>query len=273
MSAEIMKLQGEMSIIASFMDITARKQMEFRLEEYSKKLEGLVEERTKQLQEQERMAAIGQTAGMVGHDLRNPLQTIISELYLAEAELKEMPQGQRKASLKESLDGIAEQISYMDKIVSDLQTFVKPVESNLQIVELKPLAEVLLAQVIVPKCIQINMDIPDTLIIETDPQLLKRVLFNLVTNAVQAMPQGGELTIIGQSMCDGQVQITVEDTGVGIPEEIKSKIFMPLFTTKSKGQGFGLAVCKRVIEAQHGKISFESQEGKGTKFIIKLPSQ
>lgn len=70
-----------------------------------------------------------------------------------------------------------------------------------------------------------------------------------------------------------QLQIIVEDTGVGIPEEIKPKLFTPLFTTKSKGQGFGLAVCKRVIEAQGGTISFESQVGQGTKFIIHLPAQ
>jgi signal transduction histidine kinase len=69
----------------------------------------------------------------------------------------------------------------------------------------------------------------------------------------------------------GQVQIVVEDTGEGIPDEVKPKIFTPLFTTKSKGQGFGLAVCKRVIEAMRGTISFESQQGKGTKFIINFP--
>jgi signal transduction histidine kinase len=101
-------------------------------------------------------------------------------------------------------------------------------------------------------------------------QLLKRVLINLVTNSVQAMPEGGELTIKAQAN-DEKVQIIVEDTGTGIPEEIKPKIFTPLFTTKSKGQGFGLAVCKRVIEAQHGKVTFESQVVKGTKFIIELP--
>jgi signal transduction histidine kinase len=85
------------------------------------------------------------------------------------------------------------------------------------------------------------------------------------------MPEGGELTIKVQAKDKEHVQIMVEDTGTGIPEEIKPKIFTPLFTTKSKGQGFGLAVCKRVIEAEHGTVTFESQVGKGTKFIIELP--
>jgi len=92
-----------------------------------------------------------------------------------------------------------------------------------------------------------------------------------VTNSVQAMPKGGKLFIKSQVNRDGYVSISVEDTGVGIPEKIKPKIFTPLFTTKPRGQGFGLAVCKRVIEAHGGTISFESQEGKGAKFTIQFP--
>ncbi len=224
----------------------------------------------KQLQDNERMAAIGQTAGMVGHDLRNPLQSIIGEVYLAKSELDSLPDGENKSCLQESVQAIGEQVGYMDKIVSDLQTFVKPIEAKMEIINLKPVITALLAQTDFPKNIQASMQIDDKLIVNADAQLLKRVLINLVTNAVQAMPDGGELTIKAQTN-DKKVQIIVEDTGTGIPEEIKSKIFTPLFTTKSKGQGFGLAVCKRVIEAQGGTINFESQEGKGTKFIIELP--
>lgn len=100
--------------------------------------------------------------------------------------------------------------------------------------------------------------------------LLQRALSNLVTNAIQAMPKGGILEITGHPVEDKSV-ITVSDTGVGILEKIKAKLFTPMMTTKSKGQGFGLAVSKRLIEALKGTISFESKEGKGTKFIIKLP--
>ena len=271
-SAEIMEIQGQMCMVASIEDITSRKQMESKLEQYSKHLEAIIEKRTKQLQEQERMAAIGATAGMVGHDLRNPLQTIVSEIYLAKSELIDMPKGERKATLQESLDSIAEQIGYMDKIVSDLQTFVKPVEPQTQIVKLKTLIVALLTQTAFPKSIQVTVQIPDPLTVEADPQLLKRVLINLITNSVQAMPQGGDLTIMAKTDAESRVQITVEDTGVGIPEEVKPKVFTPLFTTKSKGQGFGLAVCKRVIEAQGGTISFESDVGKGTIFVVTLPA-
>jgi signal transduction histidine kinase len=103
-----------------------------------------------------------------------------------------------------------------------------------------------------------------------DPDLMKRILSNLVSNAVQAMPNGGKLKI--QAFKDaGAVVITVEDTGIGIPEEVKPKLFSPLFTTKPKGQGFGLSVVKRMTEALGGTVLFESEEGKTTKFILRFP--
>ena len=112
----------------------------------------------------------------------------------------------------------------------------------------------------------------DSTQIKADLQLLKRVLINLVTNSVQAMPDGGKLTLTGRIKPEGQVSISVKDTGVGISDAIKNQIFTPLFTTKPRGQGFGLAVCKRVIEAHGGTISFESTAGKGTEFSIQFPA-
>ena len=225
---------------------------------------------TVKLQEQERMVAIGQTAGMVGHDLRNPLQSIIGELYLARKELQTLPESELKTSMQESLDAVEEQICYMDKIVSDLQTFVKPVAVQKQVFNLKKLIIELITESNVPEEVEVQAQVEEDLAINADPQLMKRVLINLITNAIQAMPEGGKLNIKGETEAT-KVKISVEDTGVGIPEEIKPKLFTPLFTTKSRGQGFGLAVCKRVIEAQSGTITFESERGKGTKFIIQLP--
>ncbi len=136
--------QGEVTNIAVLHeDITEQKKLE------------------KKMQEQDRLVAIGQTAGMVGHDLRNPLQSIAGEVYLAKNELSSLPDGENKSCLQESIQTISEQVSYMDKIVSDLQTFVKPIEAQMEIINLKPVITALLAQTDFPKNIQASMQVDD----------------------------------------------------------------------------------------------------------------
>ncbi len=254
-------------------DITEQKELQRNLQEHAGVLEKIVEDHTKQLKDSERLVAIGQTAGMVGHDLRNPLQTVTGELYLAKNAVESLPAGEVKSTLEESLQVMEEQTVYMDKIVSDLQAFVQPVRIDKKPINLEELVANVLASVAVPSGIAVETEISNNLPqIRADLQLLKRVLINLVTNSVQAMPDGGKLTLTGQTTPEGQVSLSVQDTGVGIPEAIKNRIFTPLFTTKPRGQGFGLAVCKRVMEAHGGTISFESQEGKGAKFTIQFPA-
>jgi PAS domain S-box-containing protein len=263
------KVIGIWSIVR---DITEQKTSQKNLEEYNLLLKKLVDERTKQLKDSERLVAIGQTAGMVGHDLRNPLQTITGELFLAKDEVNCLPDSKQKNSLQESILVIEEQAAYMDKIVSDLQAFVRPVKIDKKPLNLKEIVDDVLRSVDIPREIsvhpQIGKDFPQ---IKADPQLLKRILINLVTNAVQAMPDGGKLTLTSQVSGQGQVSLSVKDTGVGIADSIKNQIFTPLFTTKPRGQGFGLAVCKRVMEAHGGSITFESAEGKGAEFTIQFP--
>ncbi len=259
--------------VLTFVNITERKLLEIQQKGHTEKLEAHVKTQEAKLIDSERMAAIGQTAGMVGHDLRNPLQTLVGELYLAEKALEELPDSEQKDSLHESIAAISEQMHYMDKIVSDLQTFVKPVEVHKEKIDLEKKIYGILSQIDVPKGIKIDVDVHKDFSLEADTQLLRRVLINLVTNAIQAMPEGGKITFEAKRINDERVEITVGDTGLGIPDGINSKIFTPLFTTKSRGQGFGLVVCKRVIEAQGGTIEFESRVGKGTKFRIELPIQ
>ncbi len=227
---------------------------------------------TIKLQDQERLAAIGQMARMVGHDIRNPLQAISGDLYLIDNDVSSLPEDETKKSLQESVRSIQDNLVYIAKIVEDLQDYAKPQKPNLEKIEIeKVIAEVMaLVPVSSNHHVVINIE-KDFSGIVADFSMLKRAISNLVNNAVQAMPNGGRLTIRAYQK-DAQAFITIEDTGSGIPEEVKSKIFEPMFTTKSKGQGLGLAVVKRLVEAQGGTINFESEEGKGTKFIIKLPS-
>jgi PAS domain S-box-containing protein len=245
---------------------------EKRLKAYTENLEEIVVEETKKLKEAERLAAIGETAGMVGHDIRNPLQAITSSAYLAKEELKTLPESTEKEGLKESVDTIEEQVTYIDKIVSDLQDFVKPLNPKIEACEPHKLANDALLNMAIPENIKVLILIEDDLPhLFADKYFIKRVLINLITNAIQAMPDGGTLKVEAAQE-NGMVLISVEDTGLGIPEENRNKIFKPLFTTKSKGQGFGLAVCKRLVEAHDGgSISFESKVGKGSKFTVKVP--
>jgi PAS domain S-box-containing protein len=250
-------------------DISERKQLERQVEDYTKNLENLVEQRTKELQDKERFAAIGETAGMVGHDIRNPLQAIVSELFLARQVIAEAKDENTKEVL-ESINMIQEQVDYISKIVSDLQDFARPLKPEYADVDLSDLIVKVFETVSVPDKIKIAIDIQDKMLIKSEPTFIKRSLTNLVNNAIQAMPDGGELCITANIM-EGCVVITVSDTGKGIPEHIKPQLFKPLMTTKSKGQGLGLAVVKRLVEGLDGRVSFESVEGKGTKFIIELP--
>ena len=222
----------------------------------------------------ERLAAIGATAGMVGHDIRNPLQTIAGELYLTKEALKKSPDNEGKASMMESLGIIEEQMGYVNKIVSDLQDYARPLQPRLEEVNLQALVEVVLLSINICEInkIQVKSSISNDLgTFKVDKTYLHRIMQNLVNNSIQAMPKGGILTITA-SRQNGKALIRVEDTGDGIPKEIRSKVFTPLVTMKSKGQGFGLAVVKRLTEALGGTITFESEVGKGTKFLIELPA-
>ena len=236
-------------------DITERKKME------------------KQLKDQERLASIGATAGMVGHDIRNPLQSIISSLYLIESDLDKLPESEETNNSHVELSSILEEINYVDKIVSDLQDYARPLKLELVEVDVKMLVTGALSTLNVPDDVEAYAYFDAKLSkLITDPIILKRVLFNLAINAIQAMPEGGKLTIhANMDKKASNLIITVEDTGVGIPKDVQDKLFTPLFTTKSKGQGFGLAVVKRMTEALGGTVTFESQEGKGTAFIVRLP--
>jgi PAS domain S-box-containing protein len=252
-------------------DITERKLMEQKIEGYSKHLEQLVEERTRQLKDSERLATIGATAGMVGHDIRNPLQAMTSDIYLARSDLDLVPDGNAKQGIRESLESIENNIDYVNKIVQDLQDYARPLVPALKQIATESLLNEVSVMRVIPSDIELSCKIDSGAEkVVADPDMLKRILANLVNNAVQAMPNGGKLFIRAFKKASNII-VSVEDTGAGIPEEVKDKLFTPLFTTKAKGQGFGLAVVKRMTEAMEGKVTFESKEGKGTKFLIELP--
>ena len=183
---------------------------------------------------------------------------------------KLIPQQEIRQSANESLKAINENISYINKIISDLHDYARTTQTQTEDVDLTALIEKVASELKAPNNIVIDLSLQSNVKFKTDSSYVKRIITNLWTNAIQAMSTGGTLAIFLIFLGD-RVRISLSDTGQGIPEEVKAKIFTPLFTTKAKGQGFGLAAVKKMVEELHGTITFESQEGKGTKFTIDLP--
>ena len=244
------------------------------LAQYSVHLEELVEKRTAQLRDAERLAGIGETAAMIGHDLRNPLQGLQYIVDLQRLRFERMSPAERgrdEWQKEQALFAkISEQVFYMDKIVGDLQDYARPIVPEHEQIVVEKLIEDVVQSLPRTDGVSITTAVPD-LQLTADPHLMRRVLANLILNAVQAMPDGGTVTV-SASTDDGSVEISVHDTGIGIPNDAKDKLFKPLFTGKAKGTGLGLAVVKRIVDAHAGQITVESEVGKGSTFTVNLPS-
>lgn len=246
-----------------------------QVKEYAQHLEEKVEERTKQLKEMqqqliksERLAAIGELAAMIGHDLRNPLTGIAGATYY----LKTKCGSKIDNKSKEMLRIIEKDIENSNKIVNDLLEYSKEMKLDLNESNPRLLIKEAMSAAKIPKKVRVADLIRNKPEIKVDTDKMKRVFVNIIKNAVDAMPKGGKLTIeSGES--NGDLEIVFSDTGIGMSEETLKGIFRPLFTTKAKGMGFGLPICKRFVEAHGGKIYARSTIGKGSTFTVTLPIQ
>jgi signal transduction histidine kinase len=215
---------------------------------------------------EERVNTIGEIAAMIGHDLRNPLTGISSAAYY----LKRKYGSLMDEKGRDMLDVIEKDVNYSNKIVSDLLEYSRPIQLDLKEMNPKSAVAEALSHIDFPKNIRLIDLTKSTPAIKIDADKMKRVFINLIKNAVDAMPHGGKLTISSEKTAVN-VKIAFADTGTGISEENLKKLFGPLFTTKAKGMGLGLAICKRIIEAHGGTISVESVVEKGTTFTITIP--
>jgi PAS domain S-box-containing protein len=261
------KLQAYASQLESMVEARtiALKKSEEKLVRYSKRLEELVEERTKQLRQAERMATIGELAGMIGHDLRNPLTAIAGAAYYLKT--KEQSISEKE---KDMLATIENAVDNSNRIIGDLLEYSREIKLNRSETDPKSLLEETLAHLEVPTGITVANKTKSEPRAKIDKDKMQRVFINLIKNAFDAMPNGGVLTIKSKKT-QNDVSFSFIDTGTGMSEETLQKIWTPLFTTKAKGMGFGLPICRRLIEAHNGKIRVESQIGKGTTFIITIP--
>jgi len=273
LSLSPIKFGDKWHVVGVVKDITELRLNEKMAREYAEKLEKAVAARTSELKAAnesllrlERLAAIGELAGMVGHDLRNPLTGIKNAAYYLKKKGKECSEANNTAML----DIIDSAIGHANKIVNDLLDYSK--EMRLELEERTPC--LLLAQALMlvqfpagVKFVDLTHEEPKMMV---DVGKMNRVFVNLIKNAIDAMPDGGTLEVRSRQK-HGHVEFTFKDTGTGIPEEVKAKLFAPLVTTKAQGMGFGLAICKRIVETHGGKITVKSTLGKGAAFTVTLP--
>lgn len=229
-------------------DITERKQLE------------------KKLVNAERFASIGELAGMVGHDLRNPLSSISGATYY----LKTRYADKLDDKAKDMLSTIDKSINYSNKIINDLLDYSREIRLDLESTTPKDLTDSSLALIGKPETIQIQNLSGDEPKLSVDTSKMNRVFVNIIKNAYDAMPNGGTLTIKNHKQ-GNNIAFSFTDTGTGMTKETMENLWKPLFTTKAKGMGFGLPICKRIVEAHGGKIQVESQKETGTTITTIIP--
>jgi signal transduction histidine kinase len=243
-------------------DITDRKNDEELKRKYAENLEQLIEERTNEILQNERMVAAGQIASMIGHDIRNPLQTIKNLVHI----IKRGNQPTEKM-----LDLIEDSVNLAIKLLEEFKMQTKTSILKTKYLNIGDIINTSLDPLRINKKIKIEKNIAENLPkIHIDPLMFRRVFDNLFKNAIEAMPDGGILKV-DTLMVKGKLIIKVADTGHGISPEFMKKMFQPFQTTKEKGIGLGLLYCKNTIESHGGTISVSSELNVGTIFTIELP--
>jgi PAS domain S-box-containing protein len=216
-----------------------------------------------------RLAAIGRLTSGVAHEVKNPINAIVVHLEVLREKLQELDPDTRR-----HMDIIGSEIQRLDRVVSTLVDFTRPVELRLADTDLRSIVEDV-AMLASPEAAKHDVTIErhasvQPLPVKVDADLVKQAVLNVVLNGLQAMSAGGVLRITTLRE-DGTAQVTVQDQGGGIPPTIHDKIFNLYFTTKQKGSGIGLAMTYRVMQLHNGSVDFNSVEGQGTTFHLRLP--
>ncbi len=258
-----------------FSDITDRKRVEEAVRADSERLEEEVVARTHELREaqeelirKERLATLGQFAGSVGHELRNPLGVISNAIYFLQAVI-ENPDDR----VRDYLEMIAREVRNSERIICDLLEISRNRPPEKRFLNIQELISGGVSRLDPSEGIEVHTEIPEDLPpVYVDLRQMTLVLANLTANAVQAMPDGGRLVLAGRQ--EGQnVLLDVIDTGIGMSQELAGKIFDPLVTTKPRGIGLGLTLSKRLAELNGTRLEVESEEGKGSRFTIVFTAQ
>lgn len=247
-SSTLIEYENKPAILAILRDVTERLRMQ------------------KELENAQRLATIGELAASIGHDLRNPLTGISGAVYYLKMKLA----GKMDAKIREMFEIIENDIKYANRIVNDLLDFSREIKLKPSKTSISKLVDEVLSETEIPRTVKVINAVKGAHVAVLDENKMKRVFHNIVRNAIQAMPKGGVLKITSKKS-RGLIKISFQDTGEGIPEKHLDKLFTPLFTTKAKGVGLGLSICKRIVKAHGGQITVQSKVGKGTCFTVILP--
>jgi PAS domain S-box-containing protein len=227
----------------------------------------------KEMQQAKTMAALGEMSATVAHEIRNPLGAMGVWAGLLERDLG--TDDPRRKTLGKIIEGL----SKLNKIVSNLLVYTRPVKAEFRKIPI----EMILSEIVdfveieidrIGQCIKVVKKMREcSTFILADPEKLSQVVMNLCLNAIQAMPEGGELTITVDNDAQNRdyILFSISDTGIGIEKSALSKIFDPFFTTKENGTGLGLAIVKKFVESHSGYIDVKSEIGSGTTFKVFLP--
>ncbi len=235
------------------------------------------------MKERDRLAALGEMAAGLAHEIRNPLSSIKGAVQYLDP--KALPPAE-----SELMEVLVDEVNRLNNVVTQFLEYARPMRTTFQpanINEVLAKTMKLLQGHELPERVEVRLELePELPQVSCDADQLKQVFINLTLNAAQAMPKGGALTVVTRRpranewhldekeprYIGNQVELRFTDTGGGIPEEVRSRLFIPFYTTKEKGTGLGLAICQRIVKNHGGTIEVESRPGEGTTFILRLPT-
>jgi len=215
----------------------------------------------------ERLATIGQFAASIGHELRNPLGVVESSLFLLRQHLKAEAE---TPSVKKHLDRIGSEVQRANKTIHDLLDLARNRPPQRRPTPLRELVDSAAEAALLPAAIALHVSVPAGLSLNLDPDQVRQVLANLFTNSSQALKGRGQIWVEVETTADGGARVRIRDDGAGIPAEDRVRVFEALYTTKAKGSGLGLALCRRIMEAHSGAIEIESRAD-GASFLLTFP--
>jgi len=227
---------------------------------------------TSQFERLDRLANLGTLAGGLAHEIRNPLNAMRLNLHMLQ---NSIPGGTGSSvQTRQILEDISEEVARLERLLTEFLTYARPERADVRPVvvndELDDLVEFLGPQ-LADRSVEVERRYRDELPqVEVDPRLLRQALLNLVMNAVQAMPEGGVLSLTTATENE-RVVVEISDTGDGIPDEAAEHVFDVFYSTKAGGSGLGLPIARRIVEDAGGSLDFDSTVGEGTRFVMKLP--